>query len=120
MTNLFKPGALKKYNKQKLDKKSFSCSTFMLYIGVNGKFNLPHHTIWFAKDYRKNIEEITKVKILSEDPSIYIQNAGATDPTVAPEGKSTLYVLVPVPNNTSEIDWANVKGPFRDMIIKMV
>lgn len=120
MTKIIKPGILKKYSEQKLEKKPFSCSTFMLYLGVNKKFDLPHHTIWFAKDYRKNVEEITKAKILSDDPSIYIQNAVVTDPTVAPEGKSTLYILVPVPNNTSKIDWLNVKKPFRDMIIKMV
>lgn len=120
MTKIIKPGILKKYSEQKLEKKPFSCSTFMLYLGVNKKYDLPHHTIWFAKDYRKNVEEITKAKILSDDPSIYIQNAVVTDPTVAPEGKSTLYILVPVPNNTSKIDWLNVKKPFRDMIIKMV
>lgn len=120
MTKIIKPGILKKYSEQKLEKKPFSCSTFMLYLGVNKKFDLPHHTIWFAKDYRKNVEEITKAKILSDDPSIYIQNAVVTDPTVAPEGKSTLYILVPVPNNTSKFDWLNVKKPFRDMIIKMV
>ena len=120
MTKLVRPGVLKKYSEKKLEKKPFSCSTFMLYLGVNKQFDLPHHTIWFAKDYRQNVEEITKSKILSEDPSIYIQNAVVTDPTVAPRGKSTLYVLVPVPNNSSNIDWSSVKKPFRDMIIRML
>ena len=64
--------------------------------------------------------EITKSKLLSDEPSIYIQNAIATDPTVAPKGKSTLYVLVPVPNNTSNIDWENITPKFRDMILNMV
>lgn len=120
MTNLVEPGVLKKYTPEKLEKKSYSCSTFMLYLGVNKRFDLPHHTIWFAEDYRKNVEEITKSKLLSEDPSIYIQNAIVTDGTVAPEGKSTLYILVPVPNNMSEINWDNVTGPFRDMVLNMV
>ena len=120
MTKLVPPGVVKKYSEEKLSKKPLSCSTFMLYLGVDKKFDLPHHTIWFAKDYRRNVEEITNSKLLSEDPSIYIQNAAVTDPTVAPEGKSTLYVLVPVPNNTSNIDWDTVTPKFRDMIIKMV
>ena len=121
MTKMVEPGVLKKYTPEKLEKKPLSCSTFMLYLGVNKRFdNLPHHTIWFAKDYRKNVEEITNAKLLSEDPSIYIQNAVVTDPTVAPEGKSTLYVLVPVPNNTSRIDWDNVSPKFREMILGMV
>lgn len=120
MTTLVKQGTLKKYSEKKLNKKKYSCSTFMLYLGVNKKIDLPHHTIWFAKDYRKNVEEITKEKILSEDPSIYIQNAAVTDPTVAPEGKSTLYVLAPVPNNFSKINWQNCEKDYRDMLIKML
>lgn len=120
MTNLVEPGILKKYTPEKLEKKPYSCSTFMLYLGVNKQFNLPHHTIWFAKDYRKNVEEITKTKLLSVDPSIYIQNAVVTDPTVAPVGKSTLYILVPVPNNTSGIDWDTTAEPFRNMILQMI
>lgn len=120
MSNLVEPGVLKKYAPEKLEKKQYSCSTFMLYLGVNKRFDLPHHTIWFAKDYRKNVEEITKSKLLSEDPSIYIQNAIVTDETVAPEGKSTLYILVPVPNNSSGIDWSKAAGPFRDMVLNMI
>lgn len=120
MTHLVEPGLLKKYTHEKLEKKQYSCSTFMLYLGVNKRFDLPHHTIWFAKDYRKNVEEITKTKLMSDDPSIYIQNAVVTDETVAPKGKSTLYILVPVPNNMSGIDWSEKAGPFRDMILNMV
>lgn len=120
MTNLVEPGVLKKYSPKKLDKKHYSCSTFMLYLGVNKQFDLPHHTIWFAKDYRRNVEEITKVKLLSDDPSIYIQNAVVTDATVAPQGKSTLYILVPLPNNTSGIDWDVTAEPFRNLILNMV
>lgn len=121
MTKMVEPGILKKYTPEKLEKKQLSCSTFMLYFGVNKRFDqLSHHTIWFAKDYRKNVEEITKTKMISDDPSIYIQNAVVTDPAVAPAGKSTLYILVPVPNNTSGIDWERVKKPFRKMVLEMV
>ena len=120
MTTVVEPGVLKKYSPKKLDEKHYSCSTFMLYLGVNKRFDLPHHTIWFAKDYRKNVEEVTKTKLLSEDPSIYIQNAIATDETVAPDGKSTLYILVPVPNNSSGINWDKVAAPFREMVLDMV
>lgn len=120
MTNVVQPNTLKKYSPKKLEKKKLSCSTFMLYLGVNKRFDLAHHTIWFAKDYRKNVEEITNHKLLSEDPSIYIQNAVISDPSVAPEGKSTLYVLVPIPNNTSGIEWDSISLKFRTMILKMI
>ena len=120
MNNVVEPNVLKKYAPEKLEKKPYSCSTFMLYLGVNKRFDLAHHTIWFAKDYKKNVEEITKRKLLSDDPSFYIQNAVATDSTVAPKGKSTLYVLVPVPNNTSKIDWDEATPKLRALVLKML
>ena len=91
----------------------------MLYLGVNKEYkDIAHHSIIFAKDYKQNVDEITKSMILSEDFSFYVQNASVTDKTLAPNGKSTIYVLVPVPNNKSHIDWDKEKQPFRDRIIE--
>lgn len=121
MTKLVEGKQLKKYSPKKLAKKKYSCSTFMLYLGLDTIYEeLPHHTIAFSKDYKKNVEEITKEKILSEDSSLYIQNASVTDPTLAPEGKSALYILAPVPNNFSGIDWEREKDTFRELILKTV
>ncbi len=117
MTTLFEKGLLKKYSKENLLKKKYSCSTFMLYLGLNKLYNEPHHTIHFAEDYHKNTDEIANKKVLSEDFSFYIRNASITDPTLAPEGHSALYVLVPVPNNTSKIDWNNIKKEYREKVI---
>jgi len=90
-------------------------------LGVNKTYpHIPHHSIIFADDYKKNVEEITDSKILSEDPSLYVQNACVTDSTLAPKGKSTLYVLIPVPNNKSHIDWNQKKKTFRDNIINLL
>ncbi|QFT88324.1 All-trans-zeta-carotene desaturase [Bacillus sp. THAF10] len=116
MTSLVDEGILQKYSNKKLAKKKYSCSTFMIYLGLNKQYNLPHHTIIFADDYKKNVEEITVSKKLSKDPSIYIQNASVTDPTLAPDGKSALYILAPVPNNFSQIDWETHKESFRDLV----
>ncbi|WP_226617920.1 phytoene desaturase family protein [Cytobacillus firmus] len=118
MTNLVEKGTLKKYSQAKLERKKYSCSTFMIYLGVNKQFDLPHHTIVFAKDYKKNVEEITKTQLISDDPSIYIQNASVTDTTLAPEGKSALYILAPVPNNFSAINWEKEKKRVRKLILK--
>ncbi len=121
MTNLIDEGALKKYAVKKLEKKKYSCSTFMIYLGIDKQYkDLPHHTIVFAEDYKKNVEEITKTLALSEDPSIYIQNPGVTDPTLAPEGKSALYILAPVPNNFSGVNWDEKQKDFRDAVLKIV
>jgi phytoene desaturase len=106
MTHLVEDQQLRKYNAKHLNKLDYSCSTFMLYLGLDKVYDLPHHTIVFAGAYRQNIENIFNQKILSEDFSFYVQNASASDNTLAPEGKSGLYVLVPMPNNDSGINWS--------------
>ena len=120
MNNLVEPGILKKYTPEKLAKKKYSCSTFMLYLGLDKKYDLSHHTIVFSKDYKRNVEEMTKSRILSADPSIYVQNASVTDPTLAPEGKSALYILAPVPNNFSDIGWEKEQHAFRELVLDII
>ncbi len=120
MTTLFAPGQLRKYTEEKLRKREFSCSTYMLYLGVNKTYEEHHHQILFAQDYQKNIRDIAEHKRLSEDFSVYVRNAGATDPTLAPQGKSALYVLVPTPNNTANIDWPREKGRMREKTLAMI
>ena len=122
MENLVKKENRKKYTSESLKKKKYSCSIFMMYLGVGRRYDhLEHHNIYFADDYKKNVEEISSTKVLSEDPSIYIQNAIVTDPSLAPEDKSTLYVLVPVPNNMGEVTWNNdEKARFREKILGML
>jgi len=78
MSKLIKPGLLKKYKPANLAKKAFSCSTFMLYLGLSKPYPLDHHTIYFARDYEQNVRDIFSRKILSGDVSFYIQNASVT------------------------------------------
>ncbi|MFC1851740.1 phytoene desaturase family protein [candidate division CSSED10-310 bacterium] len=105
------------YTDALLERKKYSCSTFMLYLGLDKQYDIPHHNIIFAQDYKHNVDEITETLTLSEDPSFYIQNATVTDPGLAPEGHSTIYILVPVANNFSDIDWEKEAPAFRDKII---
>lgn len=111
MSHLVPPEKLRRYSAAKLEKKKLSCSTFMLYLGLNKTYTSSHHTIAFAADYKKNVGDIFENDRLSgEDFSFYVQNASVTDPTLAPAGHSTLYVLVPVPNQRAGLDW-RVEGP---------
>ena len=107
MTQLFEDGILKRYTPSRLDKKTYSCSATMLYLGVDGKVDLPHHAVFFPNDYRKNVDEIITAKTLSAAPSFYVQNPSRLDPTMAPADQSALYVLMPTPNLTANIDWRN-------------
>ncbi|MGB7205085.1 MAG: phytoene desaturase family protein [Anderseniella sp.] len=105
----------KKWNDKKIEAQEFSCSTFMLYLGIEGRLdNVPHHTIVLADDFEGNIDDIQERKVLPKDPSYYLQNASITDDTLAPKGHSTLYVLVPVPHRTANIDWKKEAASFRE------
>lgn len=102
----------------KLDRARLSCSTFMLYLGIEGDVgDLAHHTIHLARDYERNIREIGE-GVLPDEPSFYVQHAGATDPSMAPEGQTALYVLVPVPNLRAGIDWAAEAPRFRALTLE--
>ena len=120
MNNLVDDKYKKKYTREKIKKQDYSCSTYMLYLGVDKVYDVSHNNIIFSKDYKNNVYEIGNSKILSEDPSIYVQNAVVTDKSVAPQGKSTIYVLVPVPNNTSNIDWDSEKDKFREKVLDIL
>ena len=99
MQNLVPNELRPRWTDQKLESKRFSCSTFMMYLGLRGEFpDLPHHTIYISKDYEGNLREIEQEKCLPKEPSFYVQNACVSDPSLAAPGKSTLYVLVPVPH----------------------
>ncbi|GAF10163.1 phytoene desaturase family protein [Paenibacillus pini] len=117
MTQLFEPGLLRKYTPQKLEKKRYSLSTAMLYLGVDGPIDLPHHSVYFADEYRRNVDEITKHKICSADPSLYVHNPSVIDPTLAPAGKSSLYTLMPVPNLTGSTDWVKQRESMQELMM---
>jgi phytoene desaturase len=119
-TTLFEPGALKKYAPARMAKRPYSCSTFMLYLGLDTVYrDLPHHNILFARNYRRNVENIFGPKTLDEDISVYLQNASVTDPTLAPAGMSTLYALVPAPNLDGATDWAAARAALRERVLEI-
>ncbi|WP_119680960.1 phytoene desaturase family protein [Indioceanicola profundi] len=108
----------RRWSDAKIATKKFSCSTYMLYLGIEGQVDLDHHTVLLAADYRRNLSEIEEGKILPQEPSLYIQNAGVTDDGLAPAGHSTLYVLVPVGNLAGGIDWATAAPAYRAHVMK--
>jgi len=119
-THLFDEGVLKKYTPKKVNSMEYSCSTCMFYFGVDKKYEEPHHQIVFAKDYKKNVNEIFETGIIADDVSLYIRNSSICDNTVAPEGHSALYVLVPVANLKKDIDWEKEKHTLREKVLKII
>ena len=116
------PGAnRRRWTDARIASKRFSCSTFMMYLGIEGRYDdVSHHTIYLAKDYKQNLRDIESLHQLSADPSFYVQNAGVTDSTLAPRDHSTLYVLLPVTHETSAVDWAKETPRFRELALRQI
>ena len=111
----------RRWNDATLARKQFSCSTFMLYLGVEGRYDeFAHHNIYVTKDYAQNLADIEQRHVLSEDPSFYVQNASVTDSTLAPAGHSTLYVLLPVSHQHSNIDWNKERDRYRQVALRQL
>jgi phytoene desaturase len=118
MEKMVEPGLLKKYSPTKLEKKRLSCSTYMMYMGIDTKYDhLAHNTVVFADSYRKNVDTIFKDGKLPDDFSFYVCNPGITDDTMAPEGHSGLFVLVPTPNCANGTNWEKESPILREKVL---
>ena len=93
-----------------IDRFDFSCSVFLMYLGVDGAYpDLPHHNLVVPADLRRACDDIFERHQVPADPAFYICNPSKTDPSLAPEGMENIYVLVPVPSQdpARPIDWAS-------------
>ena len=110
-----------KYNflfKQKINRMDYSMGLFVYYFGSKKKYKeVAHHTIFFGDTYEKHLKKIFEEKILSNDISYYLHRPSATDPNMAPEDHDAFYVLVPVPNNLSEINWSKKGEEFKKLVL---
>ncbi|MEM7680837.1 MAG: phytoene desaturase family protein [Planctomycetota bacterium] len=110
----------KRWTDRKLAKKRYSCSTYMLYLGVEGTYDTDHHSIFLADGYQQNLHDIETGHVLSDNPSCYVCNPTVTDPSMAPEGCSALYVLAPVSHEHANIDWSRDEPAFRQRVLKQL
>ena len=112
----------RRWSNERIEKKQFSCSTFMMYLGIEGRYDdVKHHTIYLSKEYEQNLRDIEhEHNLTSKDPSFYVQNACVTDPSLAPKGMSTLYVLVPVTHENANVNWEKQEAAFRAMALKQL
>ncbi|WP_337102159.1 phytoene desaturase family protein [Paenibacillus sp. YIM B09110] len=96
-----------KYTDKKIDSLDYSCSCFVMYLGMNRKYDSIKtvHNFFFKEKLEKNIGDIFEGSRL-EDPSFYVYIASKLDASMAPEGKDGLYILVPVSDlSTAKYEW---------------
>ena len=104
--------------RKKMKRMDYSMGLFVYYFGSKKKYkDVAHHTIYFGKSYKDHLDKIFEKKILSEDISYYLHRPSATDPNMAPNGQDAFYVLVPVPNNLSKINWSIEGEKFKNLVL---
>ena len=96
----------------------YSMGLFVYYFGTKKIYkNIEHHTIKFGNKYKEHLDDIFENKKLNNDISYYLHRPSATDQSMAPENHDCFYVLVPVPNNQSNIDWKIEGERMKDLVI---
>ena len=96
----------------------YSMGLFVYYFGTKKIYEkVEHHTIKFGNKYKEHLDDIFNKKKLNDDISYYLHRPSATDKSMAPEGNDCFYVLVPVPNNQSGINWEIEGEKMKKLII---
>lgn len=115
---LIEPKWRGKWTDRRVKNMRYSMSLFVVYFGTNRTYpDLAHHTILLGARYRELLDDIFRHKILASDFSLYLHTPTRTDPTLAPPGCETFYVLSPVPNLQGDIDWEREKERYADAIL---
>jgi phytoene desaturase len=115
--NLIDSKHRKYWTNKRIDRSSFSMGLFVWFFGVKKKYeDIPHHTILLGPRYLNLLKDIFKNKQLAKDFSLYLHRPTATDPSLAPDGCDTFYVLSPVPNLEGNIDWTSESKKYKDAI----
>lgn len=105
----------------RLKRYRYSMSCFLLYLGLNRRYErLRHHTIVMPRHYRKLVHDIFDGRGLPDELALYLHTPTKSDPSMAPPGCESVYVLAPVPNLAHGVDWARVAAGFRDRIIRFL
>ncbi len=101
-----------------VNRKKQSMSLFVTYFGTKVAYpDQAHHSILLGPRYEGLLTDIFDRKVLADDFSLYLHAPTRTDPSLAPPGGECFYVLSPVPNDQSGIDWAQAAPEYENRIL---
>jgi phytoene desaturase len=109
-----------KAKQRRLERMDWSMSLFVLYFGTDRRYpGTAHHSVLFGPRYRELLHEVFHGPRLPDDFSLYLHAPTVTDPSLAPEGCETFYVLAPVPHlGNAHVDWETFKEGYADRILQ--
>ena len=115
--HLVDPAHRTTWTDDKLARSKHSMSLFVWYFGTDRSYDdVAHHTILLGPRYKALLDDIFHRKHLADDFSLYLHRPTATDPSMAPPGHDTFYVLSPVPHLDSGTDWETETERYRQKI----
>ena len=115
--HLVEPQYRRHWTDRRIAKGKYSSGLFVWYFGTNRRYeDVPHHMMVLGPRYKGLLQDIFKNHTLSEDFSLYLYRPTATDPSLAPPGCDSFYVLSVVPNLSSGTDWPAVSAQYQDAI----
>lgn len=105
--------------RKRLEQRDWTMSLVVIYFGTNRKYDdLVHHTILFGPRYKELLQEIFEGPRVPDDFSLYLHAPTVTDPSLAPPGCSSFYVLSPVPHlGNAPVNWEGVQERYADCIL---
>ncbi len=118
------PARYRKVNTNtRYERMRYSMSLFVIYFGTRRRYldsRLAHHNIILSSRYKGLLDDIFHRKVLADDFSLYLHMPTITDPSMAPEGCESFYVLSPVPHLESDVDWRKVAPVYKDRILQFL
>jgi phytoene desaturase len=119
--NLVAPEHRRVWTDRKIANGKYSMGLFVWYFGTSKQYkDVPHHMMVLGPRYKGLLQDIFQKHKLAEDFSLYLHRPTATDPSMAPDGCDTFYVLAPVPHLDSGTDWALRAEPYRQAIAELL
>jgi phytoene desaturase len=116
---LIAPGHRRKHSDRAVAAKRQSMSLFVAYFGSRHTYpELAHHTIVLGERYQTLLDDIFKRHTVPDDFSLYLHAPTRTDPSLAPAGHEAFYVLSPVANNRSGVDWRHAAEPYFERVVE--
>ena len=96
----------------------YSPSCVVWHVGVRGVSEPPvaHHNIHFGHEWGSAFDALLEQGRLMPDPSRLVTIPSLDDPSMAPEGCSTFFVLEPVPSLDGHVDWKTEAAPMRERL----
>jgi phytoene desaturase len=120
-TKMIAPQHRRKYTDSWVARRRQSMSLFVTYFGTKKTYpDIKHHTIILGPRYKELLDDIFNKRILAEDFSLYLHAPTRSDESMAPPGHECFYVLSPVPNDKSGIDWEEHAAEYQERILSFL